>query len=228
LFGKVQEIPQRETTPFYPRSPYACAKLYAYWIHGQLSRGLWDVSPATASCSTTNRPCGARPSSPARSRARWPRIKLGLQDQLYLGNLDARRDWGHARDYVEMQWLMLQQDASRGLRHRHRPPAFGARVRRKAAAEVDIAIEWRGQGIDEKGIDADSGREIVAVDPRYFRPTEVESLLGDASRAREKLGWTPRIGFDELVREMMQADLELARRDHMVEREGYKAFHYYE
>lgn len=156
------------------------------------------------------------------------RINLGLQDKLHLGNMNAKRDWGHARDYVEMQWLMLQQDE---------PEDFAIATGRQysvrefveiAAAHVDMRIRWEGEGLDEKGIDAKTGKVIVAVDPRYFRPTEVETLLGDATKAHEKLGWTPKITFEEMVQEMMQTDLELAKRDDLVEREGFKAFKYYE
>ena len=227
LFGKVQEIPQRETTPFYPRSPYACAKLYAYWITVNY-REAYGIYACNGILFNHESPVRGETFVTRKITRALARIRLGLQDRLYLGNMNARRDWGHARDYVEMQWLMLQQD---------KPEDFAIATGKQfsvrefveiAAAHVDMRIRWEGEGLDEKGIDAETGKEIVAVDPRYFRPTEVETLLGDPSKAHEKLGWTPKISFEEMVQEMMQTDLELAKRDDLVEREGYKAFKYYE
>ena len=235
LFGKVQETPQRETTPFYPRSPYGVAKLYAYWItvNYRESYGLYACNGILFNHESPLR--GETFVSRKITRA-LSRIHVGLQDCLYLGNLDALRDWGHARDYVEMQWLMLQQDAAEdfviatGVQHSVR------QFVQKAAAELGIGLEWRGEGSGTHGIvtrapDGSAvtpGQRIVAVDPRYFRPAEVETLLGDASRAHARLGWAPRISFDELVREMVAEDLKLARRDALVTEAGYRAYCYHE
>ncbi|HQU08091.1 MAG TPA: GDP-mannose 4,6-dehydratase [Candidatus Paceibacterota bacterium] len=226
LYGLVQETPQKETTPFYPRSPYAVAKLYAYWItvNYREAYGMYACngilfnheSPVRGETFVTRKITGA-----------LARIKLGLQECLFLGNLDAKRDWGHAKDYVEMQWLMLQQDVAEdfviatGVQYSVREFVIAA------AKEIDLAIRWQGEGVDEKGFDA-SGKCVVAVDPRYFRPTEVETLLGDASKAKEKLGWTPKITFDELVSEMMREDLKAAERDELVKRHGFSTFNYHE
>jgi len=227
LFGKVQEIPQKETTPFYPRSPYACAKLYAYWITVNY-REAYGIYACNGILFNHESPIRGETFVTRKITRALARIKLGLQDRLYLGNMNARRDWGHAKDYVEMQWLMLQQDE---------PEDFAIATGKQysvrefveiAAAHVDMQIRWEGEGLDEKGVDATTGQVVVAVDPRYFRPTEVETLLGDPSKAHEKLGWTPKISFEEMVQEMMQTDLELAQRDDLVEREGFKAFKYYE
>ncbi|MCB1797293.1 MAG: GDP-mannose 4,6-dehydratase [Gammaproteobacteria bacterium] len=227
LFGEVQEIPQKETTPFYPRSPYACAKLYAYWITVNY-REAYGIYACNGILFNHESPIRGETFVTRKITRALARINLGLQDKLHLGNMNAKRDWGHARDYVEMQWLMLQQDE---------PEDFAIATGRQysvrefveiAAAHVDMRIRWEGEGLDEKGIDAKTGKVIVAVDPRYFRPTEVETLLGDATKAHEKLGWTPKITFEEMVQEMMQTDLELAKRDDLVEREGFKAFKYYE
>jgi GDPmannose 4,6-dehydratase len=226
LFGKVQEIPQKETTPFYPRSPYAVAKLYGYWITVNY-REAYGMYACNGILFNHESPVRGETFVTRKVTRALARIKLGLQDRLYLGNMDAKRDWGHAKDYVEMQWLMLQQDE---------PEDFAIATGRQysvrefveiAARHVDLEVRWEGEGVDEKGYDQD-GNCIVAVDPRYFRPTEVETLLGDPSKAHDKLGWTPRITFEEMVQEMMQCDLELARRDAMVERKGYKAFRYFE
>jgi GDPmannose 4,6-dehydratase len=227
LFGKVQEIPQKETTPFYPRSPYACAKLYAYWITVNY-REAYGIYACNGILFNHESPVRGETFVTRKITRALARIKLGLQDRLYLGTMNAKRDWGHAKDYVEMQWLMLQQDE---------PEDFAIATGKQfsvrefveiAAAHVDMRIRWEGEGLDEKGIDAENGKVIVAVDPRYFRPTEVETLLGDPSKAHEKLGWTPKITFEAMVQEMMQTDLELAQRDDLVEREGFKAFKYYE
>jgi GDPmannose 4,6-dehydratase len=227
LFGEVQEIPQKETTPFYPRSPYAVAKLYAYWITVNY-REAYGIYACNGILFNHESPVRGETFVTRKITRALARIRLGLQEKLYLGNMNARRDWGHAKDYVEMQWLMLQQDE---------PEDFAIATGKQfsvrefveiAAAHVDMHIEWQGEGLDEKGVDRNTGKVIVAVDPRYFRPTEVETLLGDASKAREKLGWTPKITFEQMVQEMMQTDLELAKRDDLVEREGFKAFKYFE
>jgi GDPmannose 4,6-dehydratase len=223
MFGKVQEIPQRETTPFYPRSPYGAAKVYAHWItvNYREAYGLFACSGILFNHESPLR--GETFVSRKITRA-LTRIKVGLQDTLFLGNLDSRRDWGHARDYVRAQWLMLQQPIpedfviATGKQYSVREFVVAA------AARLEMKIEWRGQGVDEVGVDAVSGRTLVRVDPRYFRPTEVDSLLGDASKAREKLGWTAEVDFQGLVAEMVAADLELAKRDGLVAKEGYKIY----
>ena len=220
LFGLAQEVPQTEQTPFYPRSPYAVAKLYSYWItvNYREAYGIFACNGILFNHESPRR--GETFVSRKITRA-LARIKLGLQDCLYLGNLDARRDWGHARDYVEMMWLMLQQEEpedyviATGEQHSVREFVEAA------ATEVGIAIAWQGKGVDERGVDIATGRTIVAVDPRYFRPTEVDALLGEAAKAQRKLGWRPRTTFQELVREMMQADLEEAKRDRLCVDSGY-------
>jgi len=220
LYGLVQEIPQRETTPFYPRSPYAVAKLYAYWITVNY-REAYGIYACNGILFNHESPIRGETFVTRKITRALARIKLGLQERLYLGNLDAKRDWGHARDYVRMQWLMLQQDApedyviATGEQHSVRDFVD------IAAAEVSIRIRWEGQGVDEKGYDQSSNACIVAVDPRYFRPTEVETLLGDPTKAREQLGWTPEVSFGELVSEMMREDMKEAERDQLCNREGF-------
>ena len=226
LFGKVHESPQTETTPFYPRSPYAVAKLYAYWItvNYREAYGMYACNGILFNHESAVR--GETFVTRKITRA-LARILLGLQDCLFLGNLSAKRDWGHAKDYVEMQWLMLQQEQAEdfviatGIQYSVRDFVNAA------AKELGMSIRWVGEGVAEKGLDA-AGREIVAVDPRYFRPTEVETLLGDASKARIKLGWTPTIGFQELVSEMVREDLKSAQRDDLVKKSGFSAYNYNE
>ena len=226
LYGLVQEMPQKETTPFYPRSPYAVAKLYAYWItvNYREAYGMYACNGILFNHESPNR--GETFVTRKITRA-LSRIKLGLQDCLYLGNLDAKRDWGHARDYVEMQWLMLQQEQpedfviATGVQYSVRDFVNAA------AKELGITITWRGEGVNERGYDV-HGKCIVAVDPRYFRPAEVETLLGDASKARAKLGWTPRTSFEELVAEMVREDLRTAERDELMRKHGYSVFAYHE
>jgi len=227
LFGKVVEIPQSETTPFYPRSPYAAAKLYAYWITVNY-REAYGMYACNGILFNHESPIRGETFITRKITRGLSRVKLNLQDRLYLGNLDAKRDWGHAKDYVEMQWLMLQQD---------KPEDFVIASGRQysvrhfvetTAAELGLDIVWEGSGVDEKGYDRKTGKCIVSVDPKYFRPTEVETLLGDPSRARRELGWTPKISFEEMVREMVQADLEIAQRDALVSKEGYQVFNHYE
>jgi GDPmannose 4,6-dehydratase len=226
LYGLVQETPQKETTPFYPRSPYAVAKLYAYWITVNY-REAYGIYACNGILFNHESPIRGETFVTRKITRALARIKLGLQDCLYLGNLDARRDWGHARDYVEMQWLMMQQDRpedfviATGVQYSVRDFVEAA------ARELGIEIRWDGAGAQSKGFDA-QGRCIVAVDPRYFRPTEVETLLGDATKAREKLGWTPKITFAELVTEMVREDLQSAERDELIKKHGYKSMHRHE
>ena len=221
LFGKAQQVPQSESTPFYPRSPYAVAKLYAHWITVNY-REAYGLFACNGILFNHESPIRGETFVTRKITRALARIKLGLQDCLYLGNLNAKRDWGHARDFVQAQWLMLQQDRPRDL-------VIATGVQRSvrdfvnaAAKELGIGIEWRGEGREEKGYDA-SGACIVAIDPRYLRPTEVDTLLGDASKARELLGWQPKVSFDELVAEMAREDLKSAERDALIERHGYSA-----
>ena len=226
LYGLVQETPQTETTPFYPRSPYAVAKIYAYWITVNY-REAYDLYACNGILFNHESPVRGETFVTRKITRGLARIKAGLQQCVYLGNLDARRDWGHARDYVEMQWLMLQQDEpedyviASGAQHSVRE------FIELAAAKLDMKIEWHESGVDEYGCD-ENGNVVVRVDSRYFRPTEVETLLGDATKAREKLGWSPKISFDELVAEMVESDLRIAERDALIQREGYQAFSYNE
>ena len=226
LYGLVQEVPQKETTPFYPRSPYAVAKLYAYWITVNY-REAYGLYACNGILFNHESPLRGETFVTRKITRALARIKLGLQDCLYLGNLDALRDWGHARDYVEMQWLMLQQTQpedfviATGVQYSVR--AFVD----AAARELGIEIRWTGAGVEETGTDQ-AGRTIVRVDPRYFRPTEVETLLGDPTKAKEKLGWTPQTTFQELVAEMVREDLRIAERDELVKKHGFAAFDYHE
>jgi len=227
LFGKVQEIPQKETTPFYPRSPYAVAKLYAYWICVNY-REAYGMYACNGILFNHESPVRGETFVTRKITRAVARIKLGLQNKLYLGNLDSKRDWGHAKDYVRMQWLMLQQDKpedfciSTGVQYSVRDFVNAA------FKEVGISVHWEGSGIDEKGIEDGSDKVLVEVDPRYFRPTEVETLLGDSSKARDKLGWTPEITLGEMVSEMVREDLKIAERDELCKREGFQVFDYNE
>ena len=227
LYGLVQETPQTERTPFYPRSPYGVAKLYAYWItvNYREAYGIYACNGILFNHESPNR--GETFVSRKITRA-LTRIREGLQDCLYLGNIDSRRDWGHARDYVEAQWLMLQQEKpvdyviATGKQ-------FSVRdFVERAGGHLGMNFEWRGTGVDEIAVDTVSGRTLVRIDPRYFRPTEVETLLGDPSKARRELGWIPKIDFPELVREMVEADLRIAQRDAHVLRGGFKAPSFHE
>ena len=226
LYGLVQEVPQRETTPFYPRSPYAVAKLYGYWIVVNY-REAYGLYACNGILFNHESPIRGETFVTRKITRALARIKLGLQDCLYLGNLDAKRDWGHARDYVEMQWLMLQQEKpedfviATGVQYSVRDFVDAA------AAELAIKICWEGSGVNEKGYDS-SGRCVVQVDPRYFRPTEVETLLGDPAKAKERLGWVPRTSFSQLVSEMVRADLGDAQRNNLIKKHGYKAMDHYE
>jgi GDPmannose 4,6-dehydratase len=233
LYGLVQETPQKETTPFYPRSPYAVAKLYAYWITVNY-REAYGMFACNGILFNHESPVRGENFVTRKITRALARIKLGLQDKLYLGNLDAKRDWGHAKDYVEMQWLMLQQDKpedfviATGVQYSVRDFV------NSAAEELGIKIDWKGNGVDEIGVVSSQssvlhpGQVIVSVDHRYFRPTEVETLLGDPSKAKTKLGWEPKISFDEMVKEMVSEDLKSAERDELVKRHGYYASDYHE
>jgi GDPmannose 4,6-dehydratase len=236
LYGLVQEVPQKESTPFYPRSPYACAKLYAYWITVNY-REAYGMYACNGILFNHESPVRGETFVTRKITRSLSRIALGLQDCLYLGNMDALRDWGHAKDYVRMQWMMMQQDTpedfviASGEQHSVREFV------EKAAQELGFSIAWSGSGEDEVGtvskVDADGldlrpGQKIVAVDPEYFRPTEVETLLGDPAKAKEKLGWEPHITFSELVREMVQKDSELAKRDKLCADAGFTVCAYHE
>jgi len=220
LYGKVQETPQTETTPFYPRSPYGAAKLYAYWITVNY-REAYGMYACNGILFNHESPIRGETFVTRKVTRGLARIKVGIEDRLYLGNLDARRDWGHARDYVYMQWLMLQQEMAEdfviatGIQHSIRD------LVNTAAAALEIDIDWQGSGQDEIGIDAATGKTIVSIDPNYFRPTEVDTLLGDARYAREKLGWEPKVSFEALVQEMTAADLEDAEKVKHIRDGGY-------
>ncbi len=226
LFGKVQEIPQRETTPFYPRSPYAVAKLYAYWITVNY-REAYGMYACNGILFNHESPVRGETFVTRKITRALARIKLGLQDSLYLGNLDAKRDWGHAKDYVEMQWLMLQQDQPEDFVIATGEQQSVRDFVNAAADELGMKIRWEGIGVDEKGYN-EKGDCIVAVDQRYFRPTEVETLLGDPSNAKNKLGWVPKVTFKELVAEMVREDLKAAERDELVKKHGFSTFDYHE
>jgi len=223
LYGKVQEIPQNEKTPFYPRSPYAAAKLYAYWICVNY-REAYNIFASNGILFNHESPLRGETFVTRKITRSVARIKLGLEKGLYLGNLDAGRDWGYARDFVKAMWLVLQHEEpddfviATGEAHTVREFV------EKAFREVGILIEWEGKGVDETGKDSASGKILVRVDPRYFRPTEVDTLLGDAGKARSKLGWEPTVSFDELVKMMVREDLKEAERDQLCEREGFPVF----
>lgn len=234
MYGLVQEIPQKETTPFYPRSPYAVAKLYAYWITINY-REAYGIFACNGILFNHESPVRGETFVTRKITRALARIALGLQDCLYLGNLDSKRDWGHARDYVEMQWLMLQQDKpedfviATGVQYSVRDFVDAA------AKELGMDIRWEGRGVEEKGYWTNpagnrhrADKAVVAVDPRYFRPTEVETLLGDPSKAQEKLGWKPRTTFNELVVEMVREDLKSAKRDELIKHHGFKPMDYHE
>ena len=227
LYGKVQEIPQTETTAFYPRSPYAVAKLYAYWITVNY-REAYGIYACNGILFNHESPIRGETFVTRKITRALARIKLGLQDILYIGNLDARRDWGHARDYVRMQWLMLQQDVPEDYVIATGEHYSVREFIETAARQIGLKLSWKGRGIDEKGINQETGQIVIAVDPRYFRPTEVDALLGDASKARLKLGWIPRISFKELVVEMIESDLKEAQKDQLCLRQGFQTFNHTE
>jgi GDPmannose 4,6-dehydratase len=226
LFGKACGVPQKETTPFYPRSPYGVAKLYGYWITVNY-REAYGIYACNGILFNHESPRRGETFVTRKITRGLARVVLGMQEVLYIGNLDAKRDWGHARDYVEMQWLMLQQpfpdDYIIATGEQHTVREFIE----LAAVELGTKVTWRGRGADETGHD-EHGRRIIAVDRHYFRPTEVDSLLGDPSKAREKLGWKSRVSFRELIAEMVQSDLELAKHDALVRAHGYKVMDHHE
>lgn len=227
LFGKVKQAPQNEATPFYPRSPYGVAKLYAYWITVNY-REAYGMFACNGILFNHESPMRGETFVTRKITHGLARIKVGLQDRVYLGNLNAKRDWGHARDFVEAQWLILQQDRPRDFviatGEQHSVREFVE----QAGKYLGFDLEWRGAGLEEQGIDRKTGHVLVAVDPRYFRPAEVDALLGDASQAREELGWQPRISFGQLVEEMTRDDLKRAERDRLVKENGHPVFNHYE
>jgi GDPmannose 4,6-dehydratase len=226
MYGLVSETPQNESTPFYPRSPYGVAKLYAHWITVNY-REAYGMFACNGILFNHESPVRGETFVTRKTTRALARIKLGLQDCLYLGNLNARRDWGHARDYVEAQWLMLQQPKpedfviATGIQHSVRDFVD------LAARKLDMRLKWTGKGLDEKAVD-DTGRVRVAVDPRYFSPAEVESLLGDPSEAKRKLGWSAKVSFEQLVEEMASEDLKAAERDELVKRHGHRPYDFHE
>lgn len=226
LYGLVRETPQRETTPFYPRSPYGVAKLYGFWITVNY-REAYGLYACNGILFNHESPIRGETFVTRKITRALARIKVGLQDCLYLGNLEARRDWGHARDFVEAQWLMLQQpqpeDYVIATGEQHSVREFVEAT----AAELQLDVRWTGKGADEKGVDR-QGRVVVAIDSRYYRPSEVDTLLGDASKARERLGWKPRIRFADLVKEMAREDLREAERENLVKKHGYPVFNRHE
>ena len=223
LYGKVQETPQTEKTPFYPRSPYGAAKLYAYWITVNY-REAYGFFACNGILFNHESPIRGETFITRKVTRGLARIKAGLQEMIHIGNLDARRDWGHARDYVRMMWMMLQQPEpedyviATGKQHSVRE------LIELAAGKLGMNVAWEGQGVEERGIDTTSGRPIVAIDSRYFRPAEVDTLIGDPSKARRKLGWEPKTGFEELITEMVTSDLMEAEKDAMIRRKGYRIF----
>lgn len=227
LFGKVREVPQNEDTPFYPRSPYGVAKLYSYWITINY-REAYGIYACNGILFNHESPIRGETFVTRKITRAMARIKLGFQDCLYIGNLDAKRDWGHAADYVEMQWLMLQQKEpedfviATGKQHSVKD------VIETAGKKLGISIRWEGKGVEEKGVNEENNKVIVAVDPSYFRPTEVDNLLGDASKAKEKLGWEPRISFEQLISEMVAEDMKEAQKDDLCRQEGYKTYDHFE
>lgn len=222
LYGLVRESPQTETTPFYPRSPYAVAKLYGYWIVVNY-REAYGMYCCNGILFNHESPMRGETFVTRKITRGLTRIKVGLQKELYLGNLDAKRDWGHARDYIEMQWLMLQQEKPQDFVIATGEQYSVRDFVQRCAALLEMDLRWSGNGVDEQAVDR-KGNVVVAIDPRYFRPTEVETLLGDASKAKRELGWTPRTSFDDLVREMVESDLLAAKRDALVRAHGFDAY----
>lgn len=227
LYGLVQEIPQKETTPFYPRSPYGVAKLYAFWITKNY-REAYNMYACNGILFNHESPLRGETFVTRKVTRAVARISLGLQEKVYMGNIDAERDWGHARDYVEGMWRMLQQEKADDYVLATGEKVSVRKFIEMAFAEVNISLEWKGSGAEEKGIDTKTGKVLVEIDPRYFRPAEVDLLVGDASKARKELGWEPKIKIEGLVKEMMHADLELFRRDKFLLDGGHKVLNFHE
>lgn len=227
MYGLVRETPQTETTPFYPRSPYGAAKVYGYWITVNY-REAYNMFACNGILFNHESPLRGETFVTRKITRAVARFKLGMQDILYLGNLDAKRDWGYAGDYVQAMWLMLQQDEPENFviatNENHSVREFVE----KSFAEIGVDLAWEGQGVDEVGKVAATGKTVVKIDPRYFRPTEVDFLLGDASKAKQKLGWEPKVSFDELVAMMIREDLKEAERDHLCQRVGFKVYNHQE
>ncbi|SFR62074.1 MULTISPECIES: GDP-mannose 4,6-dehydratase [Maribacter] len=236
LYGKVQEVPQSETTPFYPRSPYAVAKMYAFWITVNY-REAYDMFACNGILFNHESPIRGETFVTRKITRAAARIGLGLQDKIYLGNLDAQRDWGHAKDYVRMMWMILQADEAEDWVIATGKTTPVREFVRMAFAEMGIELEFKGKGVDEKGyikscsnpdIQVETGKEILAVDPKYFRPTEVELLIGDATKANTKLGWIPEYDLQGLVKDMMTHDLKLMQKDQYLKKGGYVTYNYFE
>jgi GDPmannose 4,6-dehydratase len=227
LFGKVREVPQTETTPFYPRSPYAVAKLYAYWITVNY-REAYNIFACNGILFNHESPERGETFVSRKITRGMARIKVGLQDKLYMGNLDARRDWGHARDYVYMQWLMLQQNQPDDYVIASGRQYSVRQCIELAAENLGIKIQWQGSDLDEKGIDSATGNVIVEIDRRYFRPTEVDTLLGDPSKAKKQLGWRPQISFEDMIAEMTRSDFKEAEKDVLVRKKGFRIYDNFE
>lgn len=227
LYGLVQETPQSETTPFYPRSPYAAAKLYSYWITVNY-REAYNMFACNGILFNHESPIRGETFVTRKITRAVARIKLGLQEKLYLGNLNAKRDWGHAKDYVQAMWLMLQQaepdDYVIATGQTHSVREF----LQLAFQEIGISLEWRGEGLQEQGLDSQTGKVLVEVDPRYFRPTEVDLLLGNPAKAKRELGWEPQISLQQLVQEMVAQDIKETQRELLCQREGFGGNQYYE
>ncbi len=236
LYGKVQEVPQSETTPFYPRSPYAVAKMYAYWITVNY-REAYGMYACNGILFNHESPIRGETFVTRKITRATSRIALGLQDKMYLGNLDAQRDWGHAKDYVRMMWMILQADEAEDWVIATGKTTPVREFVRMSFAEVGIELEFQGEGVDEKAIvkscsddkyQLEIGKEVLSVDPKYFRPTEVELLIGDASKANNKLGWIPEYDLKDLVKDMMQSDVKLMQKDQYLRNGGYRTLNYFE
>jgi GDPmannose 4,6-dehydratase len=227
LFGKVQEVPQKETTPFYPRSPYGAAKLYAYWIVVNY-RESYSMYACNGILFNHESPIRGETFVTRKITRAATRIKLGLQDKLYMGNIDAKRDWGYAGDYVELMWLILQQNEPYDYIMATGVTTSVRDFITMAFAEAGIPLRWEGKGIDEKGIDSGNGKILVEIDPRYFRPAEVNLLIGDPSNAKKRLGWEPKVQLPELVKMMVKSDMELAKKEQYLVKGGFKTKNYYE
>ncbi|QTA84947.1 GDP-mannose 4,6-dehydratase [Desulfonema magnum] len=227
MYGKVREIPQKETTPFYPRSPYGAAKVYAYWITVNY-REAYNIFACNGILFNHESPIRGETFVTRKITRAVARIKLGLQDKIYLGNLDSKRDWGFAGDYVRAMWMMLQQDEPDDFAIATGEAHSVREFVEKAFLEIGVEIVWEGSGVDEVGKDAATGRTFVQVEPRYFRPTEVEFLLGDPSKAREKLGWIPKVSFDQLIKTMVLEDMKEAQKDDLCRKEGFQTYNQFE